>query len=196
MTAFGAADVTGAVLAGGAGSRLDGRDKGLELLGGRPLVAHVVTALRAQVGRVVLCVNRNADVYAEYGTIVPDVEAGFRGPLAGIASALAACATPWLLTLPVDCPTPPAQLAARLYANRRGAAAAVAHDGTRREPLFALYAATLAASGRAALTRDLAVWRWQDEIGAVEVDFADCAAAFGNLNTATDFRAWENARHG
>ncbi len=36
--------ITAAILAGGEGSRMQGRDKGLIELAGRPLVAHVVEA--------------------------------------------------------------------------------------------------------------------------------------------------------
>ena len=38
--AFNPASVCAAVLAGGAGSRLGGRDKGLEILSGKPLIEH------------------------------------------------------------------------------------------------------------------------------------------------------------
>jgi len=198
MPAFDPASVTVAVLAGGAGSRLGGRDKGLQLLGNKPLVAHVVDALSGQAASILICINRNDTAYAPYGVLVRDAESGFRGPLAGIAAAVHVCASTLLLTVPVDCPRPPSDLAARLHAalQARPEGVAVVHDGTRREPLFALYRREQASSVSAALRRDLPVWRWQDEIGAVEVGFADVADRFGNLNTADEFRAWENDRHG
>ena len=198
MPAFDPASVTAAVLAGGAGSRLGGHDKGLQLLGNKPLVAHVVEALSGQVASILICINRNDAAYATYGLLVRDAEFGFRGPLAGIAAALQASASAWLLTVPVDCPRPPPDLASRLHSAlcTRPEGVAVVHDGTRREPLFALYRRGHAAAAAAALQRDLPVRRWQDEIGAVEVGFADAADRFGNLNTADEFRAWENGRHG
>jgi len=198
MPAFDPASVTAAVLAGGAGSRLGGSDKGLQLLGNKPLVAHVVDALSAQAGRILICINRNDAAYAPYGVPVHDATSGFRGPLAGIAAALQASASAWLLTVPVDCPRPPSDLAGRLHAALHGRpeGVAVVHDGARREPLFALYRREHAPAAAAALRHDLPVWRWQDEIGAVEVGFADVADRFCNLNTADEFRAWENGRHG
>jgi len=42
-------DVTGLVLAGGMGRRMGGVDKGLVLLDGRPMVAHVIERLTKQV---------------------------------------------------------------------------------------------------------------------------------------------------
>jgi len=198
MSAFDPASVTAAVLAGGAGSRLGGRDKGLQLLGEKPLVAHVVDALSGQAASILICISRNDAAYATYGVLVRDAESGFRGPLAGISAALQASASAWLLTVPVDCPCPPSDLASRLHAALHGRpeGVAVVHDGTRREPLFALYRRARAPGAAAALEHDLPVWRWQDEIGAVEVGFADVADRFANLNTAEEFRAWENDRHG
>ena len=188
--------VTAAILAGGAGRRLGGRDKGLELLAGRPLIAYVIERIRPQVDEVMIVANRHADEYAAYAPVVADTAPGFLGPLAGIATALAHCGAPWLLTASVDVPRPPADLASRLIGAVGDRDIAVAHDGIRRQPLFALYSSRLAGAAKNALARDLAVWRWQDEQGAVEVDFSSDADAFLNLNTPDDFRTWENARHG
>lgn len=186
--------ITAAILAGGAGSRLGGRDKGLEPLAGKPLVAHVLDAMRGQAGTQLICANRNAEVYAQFAQVLPDATSGFHGPLAGISAALAACKTDWLLTVPVDCPRPPLDLAARLRIHVGDARAAVARVD-RAEPLFALYRRELAAVAVEALARNAAVWRWQEDIGAIAVDFADRRGHFVNLNTIVDFRAWERA-HG
>lgn len=43
--------VAGLILAGGQGSRMQGSDKGLVLLGGEPLVAHVARRLARRSGR-------------------------------------------------------------------------------------------------------------------------------------------------
>jgi molybdenum cofactor guanylyltransferase len=188
--------VTAAILAGGAGRRLGGRDKGLELLGGRPLIAYVIDRIRPQVEVVTILANRHAEKYAAFAPVVADDSPGFLGPLAGIATALAHCKTSWLLTASVDVPEPPRDLAMRLMDAIGDGDIAVVHDGERRQPLFALYSSQLADAANDALERDLAVWRWQDEQRAVDVDFSRDRDAFGNLNTLEDFRNWENARHG
>ncbi|HEY0180368.1 MAG TPA: molybdenum cofactor guanylyltransferase MobA [Dokdonella sp.] len=192
------APLTAAILAGGAATRLGGRDKGLEPLDGRPLVAWVLDAVAAQADAVIVVANRHAETYARYARTVGDLVAGFRGPLAGVAAALAACATPWLLTVPVDCPDPPRDLAARLraHADALGAHAVVAHDGERRQPLFALYRRGLAASAAAAVEAELGVRHWQDALGAVELDFSDRRRQFENLNTAEEFAAHVERRRG
>jgi len=192
MPVFDPATITAAILAGGAGTRLGGRDKGLEALAGKPVVAHVAEALRGQAGRLLICANRNRERYVEFAPVCADVTVGFHGPLAGIAAALAACTTQWLLTVPVDCPHPPNDLGERLWAGAGVARASVAR-GARREPLFALYRRELAAAAAIALGRDEPVWRWQQQIGVIEVDFAD--ETFVNLNTSDDFRRWEQ-QHG
>lgn len=192
MSAFDSTTITAAILAGGAGSRLDGRDKGFEPLAGKPLIAHVVAALRGQARTLLICANRNVERYAEFAPVCSDRVAGFAGPLAGIAAALAACATDWLVTVPVDCPQPPADLARRLYMRAIDARARVAH-GAQREPLFALYAKELAGDAAAVLVRNEPVWRWQEHIGAIEVEFP--GESFVNLNTPDDFRRWEQ-QHG
>lgn len=186
-------DVTAVVLAGGAGSRLDGRDKGLQPLAGRTLIEHVVASLGGSAATLLVSANRNPQRYAAFGRVIADdaTDDAYRGPLAGIAAALAACRTPWLLTLPVDCPWPPRDLLARLARGVGAAPLAVAYDGAQVQPLFALYSSALAAAAAAALRSDAPVWRWQQDLGAVRVDFSDCAGAFDNLNTAQDFARWE-----
>jgi molybdopterin-guanine dinucleotide biosynthesis protein A len=179
--------LTVAILAGGAASRLGGRDKGLEMLAGRPMIEWVVAACPRDAELVVVA-NRNLDEYARYGRVATDAEPGFRGPLAGVASALAAATTSHVLTLPVDCPDPPAVLAQRLAAI--DAPAAVAHDGERRQPLFALYRTGLASAAAAGAKAGKGVWEWQESIGAIEVDFADERRQFHNLNTPEEFAAY------
>ena len=203
--AVGMADaLTFAILAGGAATRLGGRDKGLELLGGRPLVAWVIAAITAMEPatpfdsapitppRLLIVANRHHDEYTRYAPTLADCVPGLRGPLAGISTALAACQTPWLLTLPVDCPRPPLDLAARLLraAVEGDERCVVAHDGSRRQPLFAIYRTALAAASTTGVVAGQGVWSWQDAIGVRELDFSDRRRQFENLNTPEEFAAY------
>lgn len=183
--------VTAAILAGGGGTRLGGRDKGLEPLEGKPLVEHVIAALR-DVEALLVVANRNVEAYARHARTITDATPERHGPLAGIAAACAACGTPWLLTVPVDCPQPPADLAIRLLqAALAGAASAVVvHDGVTRQPLFALYSRHLADAAAQAAATGQGVWAWQDAIGVRELDFSDRQRQFHNLNTPDDFIAY------
>ncbi|HEV7491974.1 MAG TPA: molybdenum cofactor guanylyltransferase [Rhodanobacteraceae bacterium] len=196
--------LTVAILAGGAASRLDGRDKGLEPVGGRPLIEwvldycaeHVVGIFAspesARDVELTIIANRNLETYARYAPVRTDVVPGYRGPLAGVASALGAATAARVLTLPVDCPMPPRDLWQRLLGEmeRTHSRATVACDGERRQPVFALYLRDLAESALAAAKTGQGVWEWQDAIGVVEVDFPDQQQQFHNLNTPEDFAAY------
>ena len=109
--------LTVAILAGGAASRLGGRDKGLETIRGRPLIEwvldycaeHVVRAVASKDSprdvELLIIANRHLDDYARYAPVCSDLAPGFRGPLAGVASALGAAATvafasPWSAASP------------------------------------------------------------------------------------------------
>lgn len=175
-------DVTGAILAGGRGSRAGGIDKGLVDVDGEAAVARVARTLRMQVARVVVSANRNLDEYAALGfAAIADDEPGHAGPLAGIASVAARVSTPFLLTVPVDCVDVPASLGAMLGAAMDDATdVCVAHDGERRQPLFALYRRACAL--RATTHAGEAVWRFQDLQRCREVRFP-AGTRFANRNT-------------
>ncbi len=174
---------------------MGGLDKGLQLLAERPLIEWVVTAIRPQVETITICANRNVKEYMEYAPIVMDKPPGFMGPLAGIAAALEHMHSDWVLTVPVDCPQPPADLALRLYSSVGSNRGTVAHDGTRRQPLFALYPRALAPLAMQALHGHISVWRFQDNVGMVEVDFSDAPSAFTNLNTLAELIAYKTSDH-
>ncbi len=185
-------DITGVILAGGRGRRLGGADKGLALLAGRPLVEYAIEALKPQVGNLCISANRNLERYAAYGyRVIPDSVAGHAGPLAGLLSAMEIASTRFVLCVPCDAPAVPADLAARLHAAlvREHAALAVAHDGVRLQPLFALLRRTLAPALRAYLEQGgREAGRFLRTQAAAIVDFSGQAEAFVNVNTPEDLR--------
>lgn len=178
----------GLVLAGGRGSRMSGVDKGLQLLDGRPLAAHVVERLAPQATGTLISANRNLDAYAALGHEVladpPGLE--FAGPLAGMLAGLEAIPDDaWLLTAPCDCPRLPPDLAARLLeaAAPHGLAFARA---AREHPTHALLHARLREPLRAHLEAGgRAVLRWMRSQPHGVAHFDD-EAAFANLNHLTD----------
>ena len=64
--------------------------------------------------------------------------------------------------------------------------AVVAHDGSRRQPLFALYRSSLATSAAKAVAAGSGVLRWQNSLNLHEVDLSGLKDAWWNLNTAED----------
>lgn len=134
------------ILCGGAGQRLGGVDKPLELLAGRPLFEHVLRRIAGQAGAIIVSANRNAAQYAAYGlTVVDDGGHAGRGPLAGVAAGLAAATTDFVLIVPGDAPLLPDDLASRLDDIRLRDRAAIVHadDGHGPQPLCALVSRAL-----------------------------------------------------
>lgn len=188
--------VTGLILAGGAGRRMGGTDKGLLPYRGRPLVAHAIERLAPQVDALLISANRNLEAYAAFGhPLVGDALPEYPGPLAGLAAGLAACATEWLACVPCDCPALPPDLVARLLAaaeaQRAPLAVAVTAEGMqptfqlcRRELLPALEAWLAAGERRAGL--------WCRQQNAAEAYFDD-PAAFANFNHPEELALPSNA---
>ena len=179
------------VLAGGRSSRLGGRDKALEELAGRPLIAHVLERLQPQVDDIVINCNRHQAEFATFGhRLVSDETTDYPGPLAGIAAALPFCRHELILVTPCDTPWLPTDLCQRLLANMQPTSPLViAHDGQRLQPLFMLLRRELLTSLQDSLRLGhFKVEKWCLEQGAVITTF-DNVASFANLNTEDELAA-------
>jgi molybdenum cofactor guanylyltransferase len=184
------------ILAGGKGSRLEGRDKGWVMHQGLPLIEHALACLAAQSTvpvRILISANRNIDAYKQTGyAVVTDERADFAGPLAGIEAGLMRCKKNNLLVIPCDTPLLPSNLFERLEAALAEnpatlAAYAVTNDGP--QPLCCLLRP--AAAGWLAKYLDeqhAAAIKWLDQLGACAVHFED-SAAFSNFNTMEMFQS-------
>ena len=179
-------EITGLILAGGAGRRAGGTDKGLVSWRGKPLVAHVVRRLRPEVGRLLISCNRNCDAYAALadGTVT-DSRTGFQGPLAGLEAAGGEMKTPFMVVAPCDTPLLPEGLVPRLLEPLavNGVDIAWADDGDREHYLCAAL--------RSRCLADLTTWldqghravrHWYRNYRCATVDFSDQPAAFRNIN--------------
>ncbi|MCU7943613.1 MAG: molybdenum cofactor guanylyltransferase [Candidatus Thiodiazotropha sp. (ex Cardiolucina cf. quadrata)] len=179
--------VTAVILAGGRGRRMGGEDKGLIELNGRPLVQHVISAIQPQVATILINANRNQERYAAFGyPVIADSLLDYQGPLAGFIAALQAVETEDMLTLPCDGPLVPPDLVERLYEARQSAGAdiAVAHDGDRLQPVYALIPKRLADSLQRYLDRgDRKIDLWYEEHRIAHADFSDIPRTFINVNT-------------
>ncbi len=194
--------LTGVILAGGLGRRMGGQDKGLVKLRDRPMIEHVIAALQPQVDELLINANRNQDAYRAFGSpVIADRIPDYAGPLSGMATALEAMTGAFLLTAPCDCPFPPADLAQRLMADLElnKAEIAVAHDGVRLQPVFALIKRDLLPSLQTFLAAGgRRIDEWYAGHRFVTVDFSDQPEAFLNLNRLEDKAALEapaNAAH-
>jgi len=106
------------ILAGGQGSRMAYRNKGLQAFRGKPLAAHIADTLRPHVEYLAISANQDLDEYRALGFPVFQDEPGYalQGPLAGIASALPQfpAGLDALLVVPCDLPLLPRDLVPRL----------------------------------------------------------------------------------
>lgn len=185
--------ITGIILAGGRGSRMGGQDKGLLEWQGRPLVEHLIAALQPQVETLFINANRNHARYQQYRyPVIGDEQSDYQGPLAGFAAAMQTATTEYILTVPCDAPELAADTAERLLAvlQREQAELAVAHDGERLQPVYALLPIRLLPSLQAFLAQgERKVDRWYAQHRMALADFSDCRSMFRNVNTPAQYTA-------
>jgi molybdenum cofactor guanylyltransferase len=180
------------ILAGGKGSRLEGRDKGWVMHQGLPLIEHALACLAAQTTvptRVLISANRNIDAYKQTGRVVVT---DFAGPLAGIEAGLMRCKKNNLLVIPCDTPLLPADLYEHLEKALTEnpstlAAYAVTSDGP--QPLCCLLRPSAAGWLAKYLDEQKAsAIKWLEQLGASTVYFEN-AAGFSNFNTMEMFQS-------
>ena len=130
-------NLTGLILAGGAGRRVGSRDKGLIELDKQKLIQRQIDWLKPQVQSILISANRNIAEYQTYGyPVLPDkpIEQDqqvskpnvdnlfknhqkldkFNGPLFGLMQGLIHCETSHLFVVPVDQPFLPVDTVSRL----------------------------------------------------------------------------------
>jgi len=194
-------DISGLILAGGLSTRMGGRDKGLQLLEGRPMITHIIERLQPQVGHLLINANQNYEAYEVFGLpMIADVISNFVGPLAGMHAGLSHCTTPYLLSVPCDCPFLPTDLARRLSDALMSSGADIAYaitinqNQTEHHPVFCLLkrgvivglAEYLSEGGRKVLS-------WVSSQAHVQVIFDD-HSAFLNINTPDDLKTINASR--
>lgn len=193
------------ILAAGRGSRMgDGDPKPLRSLAGRPMISHVIERLE---GISPILVNAPADgSFDRFGDlVVPDIRAGFEGPLAGIETGLSVLDGEYegvshALVLPSDTPFLPRDVAARLMAEASEREIIAAERGGRLHPTVSLWPVTLLSTLSKWLDdeRPRALRHFLAHVGYRTVAFdgddeSHGADPFANINTPDELA--EAARH-
>ena len=176
-------NITAVILAGGKGRRLGGQDKGLVTYQDKKLIEHVLERIKPQVGSLLINANRNQSDYKSYGfPVINDDLHDYQGPLAGFVSAMKIVD---IMTLPCDGPNLPLDLVSRMISKLTNPEAiAVAHDGERMQPVYALIPVALINSLETFLEKgDRKIDLWYAQHETVLVDFSDQVEAFFNINT-------------
>jgi molybdopterin-guanine dinucleotide biosynthesis protein A len=199
------------VLAGGRATRLGGGDKPLRILGGKPMLAHILDRLEPQVEAIAISANGDPARFAEYGLPVLADERHWAqaGPLAGVLSGMTWAKAEGLsrvLTVAGDTPFFPLDLTARLSKAVAGHAdrVAVAASGGRRHPVFAMWPISLEADLREFLAESAtySVAAFLERHETIGVDFPMSSVAgkkldpFLNVNTPEDLAEADAAMRG
>lgn len=189
------ADLSAAILAGGAASRLGGR-KHDALVGGRTMLGRAFELARSLSDDVLLLPAARLDVRAPAGEVRVLADApGSPGPLGALRAALAGARHEWCLVLACDLPLLRAPLLSALAARRAEAGRALAIvpvSATGRQPLCALWHRealpaldVCARAGRFSLRAAL------DALAVLEVPVGrlpDGERGLRNVNTRADLR--------
>lgn len=179
----------GLILAGGQARRMHGQDKGLIQLNEQTLIEHVIQRFAPQVSTIYISANRHISEYEQFGyKVLPDIDAAFAGPLAGMYSFFSSEAKQPIVVAPCDTPLLPQDLVTRLLnAYIESDCAVIPHDGTRLQPLFGLYLPTVKSSLESYLQSGKSkVIDWVMSLNPRVVDFSDEQSAFTNINTPDD----------
>ena len=179
--------ITGVILAGGLGTRLNGDDKGLVVINARAMVSYVVERFAPQVDALVINANRNLERYRAFGfPVIPDAMQDYPGPLAGIGAALAYAQSGRVACAPCDCPFLPADFVSRIETamDAAGAKLGYAVGAGRPQPVFAVIECSLLDS----LTNYVndggrKIMSWYRSLDSVAVDFGSDPVEFANINT-------------
>lgn len=190
--------VAGLILAGGRGRRMEGTDKGLVTLDGRPLAGHVAAAIAPQVREIIVNCNRHRDRYTALGyRVISDTLPGGLGPLAGILSGFEASECEYLLTVPCDMPLLPPDLVERMAAKllREGSPICSVHDGERLHAVITLASRDVVPGLRDfLLSGKRKVQDWLRTLPCAVADFSDEAPRFVNINTFEELNVLKKAR--
>lgn len=185
------------ILAGGRGRRLGGA-KPLRALGGRPLIAYPIAAVRAAGLRPVIACKPDTDLGPLETSSVTTVREPARPshPLLGVATALRALDAA-IVVCPCDLPLLPAALLSHLAGLPGAAVVAPAPDAV--EPLLARYELAALPALEHGVAADLAareVVAGLDPllVGTEQLSaFGDPAAMLANANTSADLERIERA---
>ncbi len=171
------------ILAGGQGKRVGGRDKGLVLYHNKPLIKHVIDAVKPQVDDIVISANRNINTYQLFAKQVKhDAAENYNGPLAGIAACLPLCKHDVVLVVACDMPSLPGKLVKRLTTGIQGKSACIATINHYHQ-LAMLIKKKSAASIQSHLKKNqLKLIQWVKSMPYTSVSFDDMPESFVNLN--------------
>jgi molybdenum cofactor guanylyltransferase len=195
--------ILGAIIAGGASTRMSGREKSFMVLDGATLLERTISRLRFQVDDVVINANGDAARFQFAGLhVVEDLLADVGTPLAGLQASLYYGANNGfdaVVTVPSDSPFLPLDLVERLLEAGEVTGAAIARSGGQDHYLTGIWTTAMAKPlGR--LIENESMKRVQDFVTRSKAEKVVWAAIphdpFFNINTPDDLSVAEQIAKG
>jgi molybdopterin-guanine dinucleotide biosynthesis protein A len=180
------------ILAGGRAIRMGGGDKGLLVLAGQPLLAHVIARLAPQCAPLAINANGDPARLAQFGLpVLPDTIPGHPGPLAGVLAGMdwaAALGAQSVISAAADTPFLPITLVTHLRAHVGHSGLCIAATEGGLHPTFGLWPTALRHDLRAALVGGLRKVRdWTQSHNATQAVFPSTPFdPFFNINSPED----------
>ncbi|MGB7336969.1 MAG: molybdenum cofactor guanylyltransferase MobA [Salaquimonas sp.] len=212
MTDLSGQNIIGVVLAGGLSRRMEGPEKALMDLHGKPLLQRVCERLETQLPKVILNANGDPSRFSFMpNPVQADVIEGYAGPLAGLLSAMkwakhnAPDATR-IITVAADTPFFPADLVNRFCETTENASKdqqdqtiCLAYSDGNRHPVFGSWPISLFEPLKHFLVdennRKVMLFAQRYNLKKVEFELFDIEDEsidpFFNINTPEDFNAAE-----
>jgi molybdenum cofactor guanylyltransferase len=185
--------ISGAILAGGAGSRFDGRMKPKIVIEGETIISSIISVIRDIFNELIIVTN-NPEEFSDFNfcTIVHD-EILNAGPLGGIHAALKASSNDAVFVFAGDMPYLEKRIIIKLIEayNYSECDALLPEIEEYLEPLHAIYSVSLAEHLESYLKSDKS-YAVRDYIRLLNVKYikfdgsAETKRAFTNINSASD----------
>lgn len=178
------------ILAGGRATRFNGIDKGLIQVAEKPLIEHVVTALKPSINKCIISANQNQHQYQAYSdTVVTDSkEYLHHGPLAGIASCLPFCKTKLVLVTTCDTPVLPDNLVKKLCSHIADNAICACEILGEIQPTLLLHKSCIASIESCLQSNKLSLTRWIASQNHTRLTFNTDPPTLLNVNTPAQLK--------
>jgi molybdopterin-guanine dinucleotide biosynthesis protein A len=99
------------ILAGGQSKRMNKKNKAMVLLKDKPLIQHVIDAMKLQTPHIFISTHHNQDDFRIFNLpLIDDDAESHEGPLLGMMSSLKKIKTEWIQFVPCDTPHLPQDL--------------------------------------------------------------------------------------
>ena len=141
--------VLGVILAGGLSKRMKGENKFFKKINNKTIIEHIILKASQQVTKLIINANINKSKFKKFDLdIIKDSVKGFKGPLAGILSAMQYGKKnnfKWLATLPCDAPFFPFDLVNKLLKNaeKKKCKIVIAKSNNRTHPVIGIWSISL-----------------------------------------------------